>query len=69
LVAQWEGQFHSDGVGLNEAIAYTYDGHGIDFQTGGLADPLHAFSAPSKESPHLMMLARALEGNKHAQVC
>lgn len=67
-IAYWEGQFPQNGVGLNEATCYTYDGHGIDLDTGLPVDPLHDFSAPSKESLHLMALAHALGGNKYARV-
>jgi len=68
LVSYWEGQFHQEGVGFDAPSGYTYDGHGIDDATGGMADPLHYWSAPSKESIHLMALALALDGNPHARV-
>eukprot|EP01132_Coremiostelium_polycephalum_P011343 gene11343-13890_t len=55
--------FHTDGAGVNEACGYTYDGHAIDYTSGELASPLHNFSAPSKESIHLGMLALALLGD------
>jgi len=64
----WEGNFHSPGIGYDAATGLTFDGHGIDYTTGGLADPLHYWSAPSKESIHLMLLAQALEGNDYAQI-
>ncbi|KAF2071198.1 hypothetical protein CYY_007484 [Polysphondylium violaceum] len=60
-VLYWEGNFQTDGVGINIATGYTYDGHALDYSTGEIASyGLHNFSAPSKESIHLGMLARAL---------
>lgn len=67
-VAFWEANFHQNSVGINEATGCTYDGHEIDIITGQPVAPLHDFSAASKESLHLMMLARALEGNKYAKI-
>lgn len=64
----WEGHFHQHGVGINMVSGLTYDGHGLDFNTGNIHDPLHSFSAPSKESLHLAMLALALNGDKKAQI-
>jgi hypothetical protein len=44
-----EAAFHAPGVGYNGASGFTYDGHGIDYASGGLAPgTLHEFSAPSK---------------------
>jgi len=63
-VLYWEGNFQSDGVGINMATGYTYDGHALDYSTGDIASyGLHNFSAPSKESIHLGMLAKALVGS------
>ncbi|KAM9972183.1 hypothetical protein ACTFIW_003540 [Dictyostelium discoideum] len=56
----WEGNFHSNQVGVNYECGYTYDGHELNYITGELDSPLHEFSAPSKESIHLGMLALAL---------
>eukprot|EP01121_Diplochlamys_sp_Union-15-3_P001464 TRINITY_DN11268_c0_g1_i1.p1 TRINITY_DN11268_c0_g1~~TRINITY_DN11268_c0_g1_i1.p1 ORF type:complete len:532 (+),score=71.97 TRINITY_DN11268_c0_g1_i1:51-1646(+) len=64
----WEGHFHQPGVGYHAATGLTYDGHGINYTTGELADPLHYWSAASKESIHLMMLAKALDGDSNAKV-
>ncbi|KYQ92213.1 hypothetical protein DLAC_07059 [Tieghemostelium lacteum] len=62
-VLYWEGFFGgTNASGINIATGYTYDGHGIDYTTGQLANPLHDFSAPSKESIHLGVIARALDG-------
>jgi len=42
----------------------TYDGHSINYQTGELMPPIHNFSAPSKESIHVALLALSLLGNE-----
>eukprot|EP01027_Heterolobosea_sp_BB2_P005234 GEZU01008021.1.p1 GENE.GEZU01008021.1~~GEZU01008021.1.p1 ORF type:complete len:336 (-),score=62.07 GEZU01008021.1:60-1019(-) len=67
LAAYWEGKFHQDGVGISFPAGLTYDGHGIDFETGELHVPPHLFSAPSKESIHVGMLALAIQGNPYAR--
>ncbi|KAG2378722.1 hypothetical protein C9374_007870 [Naegleria lovaniensis] len=66
-VSYWEGKFAVHGVGLNMLSGLTYDGHEIDYDTSRLHDPLHAFSAPSKESLHLNMMALALNGHPIAR--
>lgn len=65
-VMHWEGQFAQPGIAYNAKSGYTYDGHPIEYSTGNLYGEPHTFSAPSKESIHLGLLALALEGNKHA---
>ena len=45
---------------------YTYDGQFLDYATGDLAGEPHLFSAPSKESIHVSLLALAVSGNTHA---
>jgi len=67
-VCTWESQFHSDKVGINEASGLTYDGTQIDFDTGKPHTPLHDFSASSKESLHVSVLALALQGDSNAQL-
>jgi hypothetical protein len=47
-------------------IGYTYDGQFLDYNTGDLSGEPHLFSAPSKESIHVSMLALAVSGNIHA---
>jgi hypothetical protein len=42
----------------------TYDGHTINYQSGELMPPIHNFSAPSKESVHVALLALSLLGNE-----
>lgn len=60
----WEGRFHQNNVGYNAANGMTYDGTLLDPQTG-IADlnGLHPFSAASKESLHVMILAHAISGS------
>eukprot|EP00042_Codosiga_hollandica_P019315 m.59418 g.59418 ORF g.59418 m.59418 type:complete len:517 (-) comp49239_c0_seq4:61-1611(-) len=59
-----EGAFHQHRVGYNALSGFTYDGHMLDYTTGELLPGgLHNFSAPSKECPHLTLLALALSGN------
>ena len=65
-VMRWEGKFATAGIAYDELSGYTYDGHPIDYSTGELYGEPHLFSAPSKESIHLGMLALAVSGNPHA---
>lgn len=60
--AYWEGRFATNGNGLNTKVGVTYDGTQIDENTGLQHAPLHDFSAASKESIHLGLLALALDG-------
>ncbi|KAK3676103.1 hypothetical protein LTR78_003853 [Recurvomyces mirabilis] len=65
----WEGHFTQPGIGFNGANAMTYDGTLLNTTTG-LADAYesgqHNFSAASKESLHVMLLAHALAGDASA---
>lgn len=65
-VAVWEGNFAKPGIGYDAKSGYTYDGHPINYQTGELYGEPHLFSAPSKESIHVSILALAIGGNEHA---
>lgn len=67
LAAFWEGKFHSHSVGINEHSGMTYDGRRINYDTGAL-DALHFWTASSKESLHLNMIAMALNGNRRARI-
>jgi len=60
----WEGNFHQNNVGYNSANGMTYDGTLLD-PTSGIANlaGLHQFSAASKESIHIMILAHAVAGD------
>jgi hypothetical protein len=55
----WEGKFATDNIGINYATAMTYDGTWLHYESG-LPFKLHDFSAASKESVHLGLLALAL---------
>ena len=58
-----EGRFLRVGLGSSEM---TRDGAFISQETGEVL-AVHDFSAPSKESVHLALIALAIEGNKDAQ--
>lgn len=58
-----ESRFMQSGVAFNALSGLTYDGHPIDFDTGELRGFPKNWSAPSKESLHLMVLALAVSGN------
>lgn len=62
-VMDWEGRFAQPGIAYDPLTGYTYDGHPIDYDTGELYGEPHPFSAPSKESIHLSILALAVDGN------
>ncbi|KAK5164593.1 uncharacterized protein LTR77_009799 [Saxophila tyrrhenica] len=68
-VLYWEGHFAQPGIGYNAANEMTYDGTLLDQKTG-LASAYgagrHNFSAASKESLHVMVLAKALAGDANA---
>jgi len=67
-IASWEGNFAKNGIGLNMATGFTYDGHGINYATGLPENgTLHYWSAPSKESIHLILLAQSIAGDKYAR--
>jgi hypothetical protein len=65
----WEGHFAQPGIGYNGANGMTYDGTLLNQKTG-LADAnasgRHNFSAASKESLHVMVLAKGLAGDASA---
>jgi hypothetical protein len=68
-VLYWEGHFVQPGIGYNGENGMTYDGTLLNQKTG-LADTnasgRHNFSAASKESLHVMLLAKALAGDAGA---
>lgn len=65
-VAYYEGMFGK--IGVNEKTGLTYDGMAIDYETGLPNESPHIWSAPSKESLHLMILAKALVANDYAAI-
>jgi len=48
-------------IGLDQATSMTYDGHRLSIETGLPLGKPHMFSAPSKESLHVAILARVLD--------
>lgn len=66
-IVYYEGQFHQDQIGYCAANGLTYDGRSINITSGEAADGLHEFSASSKESLHVGLLALALNGSLLAQ--
>jgi hypothetical protein len=65
----WEGRgFHAAGVGYEPNTAFTYDGHPLNQSTGELYGTPHLFSAASKESIHVGLLALAVAGDTRALV-
>lgn len=49
-------------IGIDQATAMTYDGHRLDLAGGMPLGKPHMFSAASKESLHVGILAKTLEG-------
>ena len=62
----WEGKF-GYGVGYNQQLGITYDGHEIDYTTGDLHEHLHFFTAASKEAIHVNMLSLYMMDNVYAR--
>ncbi|KAF8499481.1 putative GPI anchored protein [Hysterangium stoloniferum] len=64
---QWEGMFHQDNVSYNAFNGMTFDGTLLDPVTGiHVNSGLHTFSAASKESLHMMLLAHVVNGHPGA---
>jgi hypothetical protein len=63
----WEGMFHQNNVSYNTLNGMTFDGTLLNPVTG-IHDTsgIHTFSAPSKESLHMMLLAHVIQGNPSA---
>lgn len=62
----WEGLF-GYGVGYNQQLGITFDGHEIDYQTGDLHEHLHFFTAASKEAIHVNMLSLYMMDDVYAR--
>lgn len=62
----WEGQFHK--IAYNNFTGITFDGTEINYTTGLPTQPLHFWTAASKESLHMMMLTLAINGNEYAKI-
>ncbi|MHB2027171.1 MAG: hypothetical protein ACYCPQ_11160 [Elusimicrobiota bacterium] len=67
-IARRERRFYQPGVAYDARTGMTYDGRNTDFQTGNLRGRPRAMSAPSKESLHLILLIKALQGQRTAQL-
>lgn|GEM_PF-2735755 len=61
-VIRWEARFNQPGIGYHAATGMTFDGHDIDFDTGELRGGPRNWSAASKESLHVGLLALAVLG-------
>lgn len=63
----WEGMFHQHNVSYNALNGMTFDGTLLDPVTGVHdINGLHTFSAASKESLHMMLLAHVIKGTSGA---
>lgn len=62
-----ESRFLAAGVGVNEVTALTHDGIGIDRGSLQLSGEPRVWSAASKESLHISILAKAILGDINAQ--
>jgi hypothetical protein len=60
--------FQSPGVAFDKIAGTTYDGRVFDFDSGELSGPAWTFSAASKESLHMPLLALAVAGNPFASI-
>lgn len=62
----WESKFIHQ-VGVENSSGFTYDGQRVDYDTGELLNGTrHMFSASSKESLHLAIIAKVFENSEHA---
>lgn len=66
LVFKWEGKWAK--VGLASSTSTTYDGTELDWTTGKPTQPLHTFSAASKEALHIMVLTHVLKGGSTSKL-
>lgn len=63
---KWESNFIHQ-IGVDKVTGFTYDGIRVDVDSGeALQDTLHKFTASSKESIHLAILAKVLENAEYA---
>jgi hypothetical protein len=65
-LARRECPFYRPGVAFDGVTGMSYDGHGVDFETGELRGAPRNWSAASKESLHLILLIQALQGKAPA---
>lgn len=62
-----ERRFYQPGVSYDATTGLTFDGHSIDQRTGELVGKPRNWSAASKESLHIILLAKAVAGDPTAQ--
>ena len=62
-----ERRFYQPGVSYDRATGLTFDGHPVNIRTGKLRGAPRNWSAASKESLHIILLTRAVEGDPVAQ--
>jgi hypothetical protein len=67
-VARKERGFYQPGVAYDARTGMTHDSQPTDFRTGELRGEPRALSAASKESLHLILLIKALQGQREAQL-
>ncbi len=66
LIAR-ERRFFTAGVAYDAETGMSFDGHALDTRTGKLVGKPRGWSAASKESLHLILLVKAIEGDPDAQ--
>ena len=66
-VVDRERRFYQPGIAYDAKTGLTFDGHAIDRKTGQLVGKPRNWSAASKESLHIVMLAKAIAGDPTAQ--
>jgi hypothetical protein len=66
-VALREQRFYQPGVSYDRETGLTFDGHPIDRRTGELTGTPRNWSAASKESLHIILLAKAIAGDETAR--
>ena len=64
-VVRQEAKFMKE-IGINKRTGLTYDGQPLDVDTGLPYKGPHVFTASSKESIHVAVLALSLTNNKYA---
>ena len=64
-VYTWEAKFVRE-LGVDQKSGLTFDGQQLDVETGLPRGDPHLFTASSKESIHLTILAKALNNDSQA---
>jgi len=67
-IARGERPFYQPGVAFDAATGMTFDSHPTDFRTGELRGEPRELSAASKESLHIILLIKALKGEREARL-